>query len=170
MFKLSWFLFILSDLLSPSNEAILRNMTNEMIHSVFFWWLLTLQKGRGHTSWIFSRMLPKTLLFCIIQCKLNIWISILIFTSNIINQIYLIIFQPNSLVILEKWNIFICNRDVGTASERKSFIYTSRRYVNDVTQMLINKESYWLTLTLLHLEVRPRTCDCSIFCIKNASS
>ena len=47
----------------------------------------------------------KMLMFCIIQCKLKIWISILIFTFYIINQIYLIIFQPNSLVILEKWNI-----------------------------------------------------------------
>ena len=49
----------------------------------------------------------KTLMFCIIQCKLKIWISILIFTFYIINQTYLIIFHPNSLVILEKWNILI---------------------------------------------------------------
>ena len=47
----------------------------------------------------------KSLMFCIIQCKLKIWISILIFTFYIINLIYLIIFHPNSLVILEKWNI-----------------------------------------------------------------
>ena len=32
--------------------------------------------------------------------------------------------------------------------------------------MLINKEIYWLTLTLLHLEARPRTRDCSMFCIE----
>ena len=42
------------------------------------------------------------LMFCIIQCKLKIQISILIFTFYIINQIYIIIFHPNSLVILEK--------------------------------------------------------------------
>ena len=47
----------------------------------------------------------KTLMFCIIQCKLKICISILIFTFYIINQKYLIIFDPNSLVILEKLNI-----------------------------------------------------------------
>ena len=46
----------------------------------------------------------KKLMFCIIQCKLKILISILIFTLYIINQIYLIIFHPNPLVILEKWN------------------------------------------------------------------
>ena len=49
----------------------------------------------------------KTLMFCIIQCKLKIWISNLIFTFYIINQTYLIIFHPISLVILEKWNILI---------------------------------------------------------------
>ena len=38
--------------------------------------------------------------------------------------------------------------------------------MNDVTQLLINKESYWLTLTLLHLEARPRPRDCSMFCIE----
>ena len=47
----------------------------------------------------------KMLMFCIIQCKLKTWISILIFTFYIIHQIYLIIFHPNSLAILEKWNI-----------------------------------------------------------------
>ena len=47
----------------------------------------------------------KTLMFCIIQCKLKILISILIFTFYIFNQMYLIIFHPNSLVILEKCNI-----------------------------------------------------------------
>ena len=49
----------------------------------------------------------KTLMFCIIQCKLKIWISILIFTFYIINQTNFIIFDPNWLVILEKWNILI---------------------------------------------------------------
>ena len=38
--------------------------------------------------------------------------------------------------------------------------------MNDVTRMLINKESYWLTLTLLHLEARHRPRDCSMFCIE----
>ena len=49
----------------------------------------------------------KMLMFCIIQCKLKIWISILIITFYIINQTYLITFHPNSLVTLEKWNILI---------------------------------------------------------------
>ena len=40
-------------------------------------------------------------------------------------------------------------------------------HVNDVTQMLINKEHYWLTLTLLRLEVRSRSHDISMFCIEN---
>ena len=47
----------------------------------------------------------KKLMFCIIQCKLKICISILIFTFYIINQIYIIIFHPNPMVILEKINI-----------------------------------------------------------------
>ena len=49
----------------------------------------------------------KTLMFCIIQCKLKIWNSILIFTFYIINQTYLTILHPNSQVIFEKWNISI---------------------------------------------------------------
>ena len=40
------------------------------------------------------------------------------------------------------------------------------RYVNDVMQMLINKERYWLTLTLLRLEARSRSHDISMFCIE----
>ena len=36
--------------------------------------------------------------------------------------------------------------------------------VHNVVAM--NKESYWLTLTLLHLEARPRPRDCSMFCIE----
>ena len=44
-------------------------------------------------------------MFFIIQCKLKIWISILIFTFYIINQIYLIIFHPTPTVILIKWSI-----------------------------------------------------------------
>ena len=47
----------------------------------------------------------KTLMFCIILCKLKICISIIIFTFYIIYQINLNIFHPNSLVILEKCNI-----------------------------------------------------------------
>ena len=43
---------------------------------------------------------------------------------------------------------------------------TSWRYVNDVTQMSINKERYWLTLTLLRLEARSRSQDVSMFCIE----
>ena len=43
---------------------------------------------------------------------------------------------------------------------------TSWRYVNDVTQLSINKERYWLTLTLLSLEARSRSHDISMFCIE----
>ena len=39
------------------------------------------------------------------------------------------------------------------------------RYVNGVTQM-INKELYWLMMKLLHLEVRSRSHDVSMFCIE----
>ena len=42
----------------------------------------------------------------------------------------------------------------------------SWRYVNDVTQMSINKERYWLTLTLPRLEARSRSHDISLFCIE----
>ena len=58
----------------------------------------------------------KKLMFCTIQCKLKICISILIFTFYIINQIFIIIFHPNVLVILK---YFIWYGGVGTASERK---------------------------------------------------
>ena len=44
---------------------------------------------------------------------------------------------------------------------------TSWRYVNDVTQMSINKERYHLlTLTLLSLEARSRSHDVSMFGIE----
>ena len=43
---------------------------------------------------------------------------------------------------------------------------TSWRYMNDVTQMLISKERYWLTLTLLRLEVWSQSHDISMFCIE----
>ena len=42
----------------------------------------------------------------------------------------------------------------------------SWRYVNDVMQMSINKERYWLTLTLLRLEELSRSHDISMFCIE----
>ena len=42
---------------------------------------------------------------------------------------------------------------------------TSWRYVNDVTQMLISKESYGLMLTLL-LPDPSRSHDISMFCIE----
>ena len=37
------------------------------------------------------------------------------------------------------------------------------RYVNDITQTSINKKCYWLTLTLLRVEVRSRSHDISMF-------
>ena len=44
----------------------------------------------------------KKLMFCIIQCKLKIWISILIFTFYMINQICHTILRPAPLVTLLK--------------------------------------------------------------------
>ena len=43
---------------------------------------------------------------------------------------------------------------------------TSWRNMNDVTQMSINKEHYWLMLTLLRPEARSRLHDISMFCIE----
>ena len=43
---------------------------------------------------------------------------------------------------------------------------TSWRYVNDITQMLINNERYWLTMTLLHLELWSKSHAISTFCIE----
>ena len=43
---------------------------------------------------------------------------------------------------------------------------TSWRYMNDVKQMLINKDRYWMTLTLLRLEGRSTSHDSSMFCIE----
>ena len=48
----------------------------------------------------------------------------------------------------------------------KELKWEAWRYVNDVTQMSINKEQYWLKLTLLRLEGRSRSHDISMFCIK----
>ena len=38
--------------------------------------------------------------------------------------------------------------------------------MNDIAQMLINKERYWLTFTLLRLEVRSRSHGISMFCME----
>ena len=43
---------------------------------------------------------------------------------------------------------------------------TSWRYMNDITQTSINKERYWLTLTLFRLEVLSRSNDISMLCIE----
>ena len=40
------------------------------------------------------------------------------------------------------------------------------QYMNDVMQMSINKERYWLMLTLLHQEARSRSYDISMFGIE----
>ena len=45
---------------------------------------------------------------------------------------------------------------------------TPRRFVNDVTQMSINEERYWITLALLRLEARSRSHDISMFCIEKS--
>ena len=58
----------------------------------------------------------KKLMYCIIQCKLKICISILIFTIYIINQICHTTLHPAPLVTLKMID-FIWNGDVGTASE-----------------------------------------------------
>ena len=41
---------------------------------------------------------------------------------------------------------------------------TAWLYVNEVTQISINKERNWLTLTLLRLKVRSRSYGISMFC------
>ena len=43
---------------------------------------------------------------------------------------------------------------------------TSWRYANAFTQTSINKESYWLMLTLLRPEARSRSHDISLVCIE----
>ena len=43
---------------------------------------------------------------------------------------------------------------------------TSWRNMNDATQLSINKESFWLTLTLLHQEARSRSDGIPVFCIE----
>ena len=43
---------------------------------------------------------------------------------------------------------------------------TLRRYLNDVMQKLITKESYLLTLKLLRLVARSRPHDISMLCIE----
>ena len=43
---------------------------------------------------------------------------------------------------------------------------TSWKYMNDVTQLSINKERYLLRLTLLRLEAWSRSHDISMFCIE----
>ena len=43
---------------------------------------------------------------------------------------------------------------------------TPWRYMNEVTQKLINKERYWLTLTFLCLEALSRSHDIKMFCIE----
>ena len=40
------------------------------------------------------------------------------------------------------------------------------QYMNDLMQMSINKDRYWLTLTILHLEARSRSYDISMFGIE----
>ena len=40
------------------------------------------------------------------------------------------------------------------------------RHVNDATQISINKERHWYTLTLLRLEARSKSHDISMFCIE----
>ena len=47
---------------------------------------------------------------------------------------------------------------------------TLLRYMTDVTQMSINKESYWITLMLLSLEGQSKSHDISMFCIEKYSS
>ena len=67
MFKLSWFLiYFIWPLITFQLSK--RNMTNEMIHSVFFWWLLPPQKGVA----ILHEYLVECYLYWIFFCLLLI--------------------------------------------------------------------------------------------------
>ena len=87
----------------------------------------------------------------------NPYIFIVYYQSNLLN--YLL---PNPVSYPYKMKYFTC-----ISQARNS----SWQYVNDVMQMSMNKEHYWLALTLLHLEARSRSHDISMLCIeKNKQS
>ena len=106
----------------------------------------------------------KTLMFCIIQCKLKIWILILIFTFHIINQTYLIIFHPNSLVILEKWNILIVT-EVLEQPANESPVHNVVA-IREWRHANVDKQRKLLVDVDVTPEARPRPRDCSMFCIE----
>ena len=103
--------------------------------------------------------------FIIIQCKLKIWISIIIFTFYIINQIYLIIFHLTPLFILIKWNnlfaIEVLEQPGSKTRVHVHNVVTIRewRHINVDKQRM-----FWLMLTLLRPEARSRSHDISMFC------
>ena len=90
----------------------------------------------------------------------NPYIYILYYQSNLLNYL-----PPDLASYPYKMEYYICNTGVGTA-RRELINIKSWRYVNGVTQMSINKELYWLTLTLLRLEAWSRSHDISMFCIE----
>ena len=90
-----------------------------------------------------------------LNMNFNPYIYTLYYRSNLLNYL-----PPNPASYMYPYKI--CNGGVGTPREGSKLVnITSWRNVNDVTQMSINKESYWLTLTLLCLEARSRSYDIS---------
>ena len=106
-------------------------------------------------------------MFFIIQCKLKILISILIFTFYNTNQMYLIILHPTPLVTLIKWNnVHVFVKEVLEQPRSKTRVHNVTIIYELRHATPIKKASYWLTLTLLHLEARSRSHDFSMFCIE----
>ena len=90
----------------------------------------------------------------------NPYIYILYYQSNLLNDPL-----PTPISYPYEMKYFIGNGSVGTARTNLLNI-KARRCVNDAMQMSITKERYWLTLTLLRLEVQSRSHDISMFCIE----
>ena len=92
-----------------------------------------------------------------LNMNFNPHIYIIYYQTNLLNYL-----PPNPVSYPYKMKYLRCwNRQCANLVN-----ITSWRYVNDVTQMSINKERYWLTLTFLRLEARSRSRDISMFCIK----
>ena len=87
----------------------------------------------------------------------NPYIYILYYQSNLLN--YLL---PNPISYSYKMKCFICNRGVVTAwykskkDGKKTRENNVLRYVNDVIQTSINKDSYWLIIKCIRsLSIKP---------------
>ena len=77
----------------------------------------------------------------------NPYINILYYLSKLLNYL-----SSETANYSYKMKCLICN-GVWNSQGAKPMYMRSWQYVNDVTQMSINKENYWLTLALLRLEV-----------------